>query len=346
MSKGGGSKTVTSTSDISSRFQPFVNENLALAGTIANMPFQPFRDGDPSAALANFSNDQLAAFDQVRGMNARVNPALDAADATTAAAIQGITDPSRVMELYTNPYQDDVIDPAVDRLRQERDAMNETARLKSPFGGTRQALTESANNRNFLEAVGALEANERSKAFSQAAGLGQNAVAQLLGAGSQLGNMAANRQNIGLTGASAQSGIGQQIQGLDQAYKDYMQQTFYDAMNHPLRQLGIRMGAVGMTPMGTVQRTPIMRQSNIGGLLSGAGGLMQGIAALCWVAREVYGATNPKWLKMRKYMIEKAPKKLFDKYATYGEAIAKNIAHDEVKKRTFREAMDKILAGE
>lgn len=345
MSKG-GTKTVESSSDISKRYQPFVNQNLSLAGTIANMPFHQFAEGDPSAAIANFSNDQLAAFDQVRGLNQRVNPTLNAADATTAAGINAITDPSKVMDLYTDPYQTQVIDNAVGRLREENTAMNEAARLRSPFGGTRQALTESANNRNFLDAVGALEAQERSRAFGQAAGLAQNAAGQMLGAGAQLGNMAGNRQNIGLTGASAQSGIGQQIQGLDQAYKDYMQSQFYDAINHPLRQLGIRMGAVGMTPMGTVQRTPVTRQSNIGSTLGGLGSLAQGLSYLCWVAREVYGATNPKWLRMRKYMIEKAPKELFQKYAKHGEAIAQNIANDEGKKKSFRAAMDKILAGE
>ena len=42
MSKGGGTKMATSTSDISPRYKDFVNDSLGLAGTIANMPYVPY----------------------------------------------------------------------------------------------------------------------------------------------------------------------------------------------------------------------------------------------------------------------------------------------------------------
>jgi hypothetical protein len=346
MGKSSGPKTATSTSDVNERFRPIIDENLALASTISNMPFLQFQGGDPRAAIANFSNDQLSAFDQVRGMNNRVNPMLDAANATTAAAVQGISNPNDFMQAnYQDPYQQDVIDNAIGDVRRERDAMNETARLRSPYGGTRQALTEAANNRNYLEAVGDLSARERSRNFGQAAGLTQNAMGQLLGAGGQLGNMAANAQNVGLTQASAQSGIGQQVQGQDQAYKDYLQSQFFDAINHPLRQLGVRMGAVGQTPLGTVQRTPIIRSGGgLGSALGGAGSLLSGIAAICWVAREVFGETNPKWLRMRDFMLNKASPQLFDKYVRNGPAIAEKLKIDPARKEKYRVAMDAILA--
>ena len=61
MGKSSGPKTATSTSDVNERFRPIIDENLALASTISNMPFLQFQGGDPRAAIANFSNDQLSA---------------------------------------------------------------------------------------------------------------------------------------------------------------------------------------------------------------------------------------------------------------------------------------------
>ena len=104
------------------------------------------------------------------------------------------------------------------------------------------------------------------------------------------------------------------------------------------------MGAVGQTPLGTVQRTPVMRQNNLGSMLGGAGSLLSGIAAICWVAREVYGETNPKWLSMRDFILNKASPQLFDKYVRNGPAIADKLKTDPARKEQYRVAMDAILA--
>jgi hypothetical protein len=51
-------------------------------------------------------------------------------------------------------------------------------------------------------------------------------------------------------------------------------------------------------------------------LISGIGGIF------CWVAREVYGENNPKWLQFRKWMFTRAPQWFFDFYLKHGERIA------------------------
>jgi len=71
-----------------------------------------------------------------------------------------------------------------------------------------------------------------------------------------------------------------------------------------------------------------------GGLLMGAG------LALCWVAREVYGETNPKWLEFRKWMIMDAPSWLFDAYVKYGQQFANFIKDKPLVKRALRFWMD------
>lgn len=59
-----------------------------------------------------------------------------------------------------------------------------------------------------------------------------------------------------------------------------------------------------------------------GGALT-AGGMLGGAAILtCWVAREVYGRTNPDWLTFREWMVNEAPSWLRTVYIKYGEWFA------------------------
>lgn len=71
-----------------------------------------------------------------------------------------------------------------------------------------------------------------------------------------------------------------------------------------------------------------------GGLLMGAG------MAFCWVAREVYGEANPKWLSFRRWMIKDAPSWLFDVYVKYGRQFANFIKDKPLMKRILKSWMD------
>lgn len=69
------------------------------------------------------------------------------------------------------------------------------------------------------------------------------------------------------------------------------------------------------------------------GAAQGIGGLGIGIAGLvCWVAREVYGEDDPKWLMFREWMLRYSPRWMLYGYLKYGPRIAKLIrGHDGVK---------------
>jgi hypothetical protein len=77
-------------------------------------------------------------------------------------------------------------------------------------------------------------------------------------------------------------------------------------------------------------------------------GAMSGIATLgaalitkfCWVAREVYGENNPKWLQFREYLFVDSPDWLFDLYAKHGEDFSKFISDKPLIKWVVRKAMD------
>ena len=60
----------------------------------------------------------------------------------------------------------------------------------------------------------------------------------------------------------------------------------------------------------------------------------------CWVAREVYGDNNPKWLKFRDWMFQHAPAWFFNFYLENGEKIAAWLKRHPWAKRPIRMWMD------
>ena len=95
------------------------------------------------------------------------------------------------------------------------------------------------------------------------------------------------------------------------------------------------------------------RSSGImGGLGSLGGGIAQGIGAagsvgafFCWVAREVYGPTNPSWLQFREWMFTESPNWFFKLYAEYGERFAQWISDKPRIKSIIRKWMDSKIGG-
>jgi|TARA_R110002110_G_scaffold30429_1_gene107872 hypothetical protein len=78
------------------------------------------------------------------------------------------------------------------------------------------------------------------------------------------------------------------------------------------------------------------RGAIIGGIAGGLGTAF----GKCWVAREVYGEYNPKWIKFREWLTNEAPR-WFDKlYVNYGERFAKFISNKPRLKSIIRNWMD------
>lgn len=76
---------------------------------------------------------------------------------------------------------------------------------------------------------------------------------------------------------------------------------------------------------------------------AGIGAIGQlGAAAIpfCWVAREVYGADNPKWLMFREWMLNDSPSWLFRLYARFGERFANWLKGNGWLKPAIRKFMD------
>ncbi|MFM9025907.1 MAG: hypothetical protein ACKON7_11320, partial [Planctomycetaceae bacterium] len=97
-------------------------------------------------------------------------------------------------------------------------------------------------------------------------------------------------------------------------------------------QGGMGMGGMGMGGMG-------------GGAQATGGGAGRAAVGICWVAREVYGAFDPRWVEFRTWMTVDAPRWLRDGYAAHGEAVADWIHDRPAARRLVRVGMDSVIDG-
>ena len=94
------------------------------------------------------------------------------------------------------------------------------------------------------------------------------------------------------------------------------------------------------------------QQMQLAGAQAGAkaqkqAGLMNmiGTIAACWIAREVYGESNPKWKQFREWMLNHAPTWFRDWYLLNGEAVAESIRDKPEVKARIKIFMDSKLEG-
>lgn len=72
-------------------------------------------------------------------------------------------------------------------------------------------------------------------------------------------------------------------------------------------------------------------------------GVFGGGASFCWVAREVYGADDPRWLVFRGWMLTEAPASLRDVYGAFGPDVAAWIHGRPAAKAALRFLMNTVV---
>jgi hypothetical protein len=134
---------------------------------------------------------------------------------------------------------------------------------------------------------------------------------------------------------SASIGLGGQVLGqAQQGAAGPMGPQLFDpnvGINMALQQRGQDVTFQGMQAQAQAARSA--------GLMGGLGSIAGGFAA-CWVAREVYGIKNPKWLEFRGWMLNDAPSWFRNLYVKYGERIAKFISNKPRIKSIIRKWMN------
>jgi len=82
------------------------------------------------------------------------------------------------------------------------------------------------------------------------------------------------------------------------------------------------------------------RANKTANIMDGVKTASQVATLFCWVAREVYGSTNPKWLQFRSYMMMDSPRWLLRIYLRHGERFAQWLKNHAWLKPILRKWMD------
>lgn len=308
MGKSSGPQTTIQKTELPEWLNAAAQENLDIASNLAQRPYQPYG----GSTVAGFSPEQQQAFGMAQQNVGSYMPALTAA---TGAAAQGayynpqmVSAPSFLegnIQQYMNPYLSEVEQRATSNaeraLQQQMNQISGQAIQARAFGGSRQGIAEGVAAAEGARGIGDLSAQLRAQGFQQAAALQQadqarqmqaalaNQQAGLTGAGlslqgaTTLGNLANQRQQMGLTDVGAVETIGAQQQALAQRSLDDAYARFVEQRDFPLQQLNLRLAAVGATPYGqTTTQTKTGGESG-SSFLTGLGGLgtfASGIASL------------------------------------------------------------------
>jgi len=260
----------------------------------------------------------------------------------SAGALQGaIGGTQRAMQAplqvgaYANPYTSAVIDRTQQDIERQRQmAMNTLgaqATAAGAFGGSRQGVAEGVMAGEYGRMAGDMAAQQRQQNYSQALQAAMADRQARLGAASQLGGLGQQAFQTGQTIQQNQLQQGLLQQGMQQALIDAAKGQYAGYTASPMQSLSAPLAALGATP---VPQTTTQSQS------PGLFNYLQLGASLCWVAREVYGEDDPKWLQFREWVIGYSPNWFYKAYSKYGEKVAKVVARMPALKLVIRPFMD------
>jgi hypothetical protein len=158
-----------------------------------------------------------------------------------------------------------------------------------------------------------------------AAGLGQGAFAQQRALAGDLGATILGRPSSAIN-------LGGQVLGQAQTgAAGQMGPQLYDAnvgVNLAAAQRADTIGLLGAQAQADAARSA--------GGMGALGSIIGGAMTLCWVAREVYGEKNPKWIQFRSWLLVDSPAWFRNLYIRHGERFAKFISNKPKLKHIVR----------
>lgn len=267
----------------------------------------------------------------------------------SAGALQGaIGGTQRAMQAplqvgaYANPYTSAVIDRTQQDIERQRQmAMNQLgaqATAAGAFGGSRQGVAEGVMAGEYGRMAGDMAAQQRQANYSQALQAAMTDRQARLGAASQMGQL--GQQAFGTGQAIQQNQLQQGLlqQGMQQALIDAAKQQYAGYTASPMQSLSAPLAALGAAS--APQSTTKSFDGGLFGNMQSAANLYSTLSKICWVAREVYGEDDPKWLQFREWVIGYSPNWFYKAYSKYGENVAKVVAKVPALKLVIRPFMD------
>ena len=217
------------------------------------------------------------------------------------------------------------------QLGQQANLANQAALNQAGQFGAAAANQAALQNQAALNQQRQFGATQGMTAQQLNQGAGLQGAQLRLNASGQMGNLGQQAFNTSQAIQQQQMQQGLMQQGLQQQLIDAARGQYAGAVGAPQQSLGLPLAALGAAP---VPQTTT--QSQKPGLFN----YLQLGASLCWVAREVYGEDNPKWLQFREWVIGYSPNWFYKAYSKYGEKVAKVVAKVPALKLVIRPFMD------
>tara|TARA_Y200000002_G_scaffold301269_1_gene256383 strand:+ start:12028 stop:13113 length:1086 start_codon:yes stop_codon:yes gene_type:complete len=174
-------------------------------------------------------------------------------------------------------------------------------------------------------------------AFNQAQTLGGDPLKFLFGDPSQALRYGTSTYGQGFQ--LAQTEQGPQLVNMDTGLNLALEQRAQDTTLAGIQAQNEAQGAAGI--MGLAGNV-----LGAAGMAAGGGtgaSILTGLGLGCWVAREVYGVTNPDWLLFRNWLFNYSPSWFRKIYLKHGEKFAKFISNKPILKNIIRSWMNTKL---
>ena len=203
------------------------------------------------------------------------------------------------------------------------------------FGATQSLQSQLANREFAAQQAQQRFANLGAVLGSEQAMLGADRAYALQQAAQQGGVTAASLGLIGFGQTPSALQFGAQQQGISQGQMGTGPKLFDP-------NAGINLALQNAANLGNYQAATYGARAGAQGAIMG--GLFQGLGqaagGICWVAREVYGEDNPKWVMFREWLLTKAPDWFRNLYIKHGERFAAFLRTRPSLKRLIRKWMD------
>ena len=236
---------------------------------------------------------------------------------------------------FMNPYTNTVTQNTMqDMERQRQMQMNDIgaqASNASAFGGSRHGVAEALTNEGFARQGAQAFGNLQQQGFNTALAAAQNQQQAQMSGAAQLGQLGGQAFNTGQSISNTQGQQGLLQQGLQQSLIDAARGQYQGYTGAPQQALQAPLAALGVVP-----NQSTTTQSQKPGLFN----YLQLGASMCWVAREVYGPSDPKWLQFREWVISYSPDWFYNAYSNYGESFAKLVSKLPILKSIIKPFMD------
>ena len=238
---------------------------------------------------------------------------------------------------FMNPYTRQVTQNTLADLERQRQMQMNTLGAQASgaraFGGSRHGVAEALTNEAFARQGAQAFGNLQQQGFNTALQAAQAQQGRQMAGAAQLGQLGQQAFGTGQAIQQQQAQQGLLQQGIQQALIDAAKQQYAGYTGAPASALNAPLQALGVAQQGGAKDVV---QSQNPGLFS----YLQTAAMLCWVAREVYGEQDPKWMQFREWVIGHSPDWFYKAYSNYGEKFAKVVRKVPAIKIILRPFMD------